>query len=93
MLYPGDRLVAYDAVLLLADVPVLFLPVVILPLQDQNRQPSHPIAPDGYILSASLFRLRLHDFLSLQKNPPRPAGMFARERPGRKDRKLLNLKT
>ncbi len=57
MLYPGDRLVAYDAVLLLADVPVLFLPVVILPLQDQNRQPRLSFAQDavdGFTVQADL---------------------------------------
>ncbi|MGY2896874.1 hypothetical protein [Deinococcus sp. UYEF24] len=57
MLYPGDRLVAYDAVLLLADVPVLFLPVVILPLQDQNRQPRLGFAQDavdGFTVQADL---------------------------------------
>ncbi len=46
-LYPGDRLVAYEATLLLADAPVLFLPVVVLPLQDQNRQPRLSIARDA----------------------------------------------
>ena len=46
-LYPGDRLVAYNATLLLADVPVLFLPVVVLPLQDQSRQPRLNIAQDA----------------------------------------------
>ncbi|WP_407540888.1 hypothetical protein Q0M94_05740 [Deinococcus radiomollis] len=57
LLYPGDRLVAYDAVLLLADVPVLFLPVVILPLQDQNRQPRLSFgqdAIDGFTAAADL---------------------------------------
>jgi hypothetical protein len=56
-LYPGDRLVAYDATLLLADVPVLFLPVVILPLQDQNRQPRLGFAQDavdGFTAQADL---------------------------------------
>ncbi len=57
MLYPGDRLVAYDATLLLADVPVLFLPVVVLPLQDQSRQPSLSFgvdAIDGFTAQATL---------------------------------------
>ena len=57
LLYPGDRLVAYDATLLLADAPVFFLPVVVLPLQDQDRQPSFSIgqsAPDGLTVQADL---------------------------------------
>ncbi|SMB90496.1 LPS-assembly protein LptD [Deinococcus hopiensis] len=39
IVYPGDRLVAYRAQLLLADVPVLYLPVIVLPLGDPERQP------------------------------------------------------
>ncbi|ULH14735.1 hypothetical protein MF271_12090 [Deinococcus sp. KNUC1210] len=56
-LYPGDRLVAYDATLLLADVPVLFLPVVVLPLQDPDRQPKFNFgqsAVDGFTVQADL---------------------------------------
>ncbi|WP_424950443.1 hypothetical protein [Deinococcus sp.] len=56
-LYPGDRLVAYSATLLLAGAPVLFLPVVVLPLQDQSRQPSLNIgqdAIDGFTVQAAL---------------------------------------
>ncbi|WP_425146010.1 hypothetical protein [Deinococcus sp.] len=47
LLYPGDRLVAYDATLLLADVPVLYLPVVVLPLQDPSRQPKLNFGQDA----------------------------------------------
>jgi len=57
LLYPGDRLVAYDATLLLADAPVLFLPVVVLPLQDQSRQPRLSVsqsASDGVSVEADL---------------------------------------
>ncbi len=39
LLYPGDRIVAYNAQLLLVDVPVLFIPVLVLPLNDSERQP------------------------------------------------------
>ncbi len=57
MLYPGDRLVAYRAQLLLADHPVLYLPVVVLPLNPQARQPRLSIgkdAIDGYVAGADL---------------------------------------
>ncbi|WP_146202842.1 LPS-assembly protein LptD [Deinococcus irradiatisoli] len=39
LLYPGDRLIGYQATLLLAGVPVLYLPVVALPLNEPSRQP------------------------------------------------------
>lgn len=57
LLYPGDRLVAYRAQLLLADVPVLFLPVLVLPLNDRERQPRLEVgrdAVDGYTVQADL---------------------------------------
>ncbi|GHG24497.1 hypothetical protein CBQ26_11310 [Deinococcus indicus] len=57
IVYPGDRLVAYRAQLLLADVPVLFLPVLVLPLNDRERQPRLEIgqdAVDGYTVQADL---------------------------------------
>ncbi|MFC5849065.1 hypothetical protein [Deinococcus petrolearius] len=57
LVYPGDRLVAYRAQLLLADVPVLYLPVVVLPLNDQARQPQLVVgsgAPDGVSVEADL---------------------------------------
>ncbi|MBB5233706.1 hypothetical protein [Deinococcus budaensis] len=57
ILYPGDRLVAYRAQLLLADYPVLYLPVVVLPLNDQERQPRLNIGtgePDGLTVEADL---------------------------------------
>lgn len=38
-IYPGDRLVAYDAIILLADEPVMYLPLVVLLLNDPDRQP------------------------------------------------------
>ena len=47
LLYPGDRLVAYEATLLLAGAPLLFLPVVVLPLQDQSRQPRFGFSQDA----------------------------------------------
>ncbi len=47
IVYPGDRLVAYRAQLLLADVPVLFLPVVVIPLNDPERQPRLLLGQDG----------------------------------------------
>ncbi|PYE54204.1 LPS-assembly protein LptD [Deinococcus yavapaiensis] len=38
-LYPGDRIVAYGATLLLADAPVAYLPALVLFLNDPDRQP------------------------------------------------------
>lgn len=57
IVYPGDRLVAYRAQLLLADVPVLFLPVIVIPLNDPERQPRVLIgqdSADGYTVEADL---------------------------------------
>ncbi|MFB9993476.1 hypothetical protein ACFFLM_16030 [Deinococcus oregonensis] len=57
IVYPGDRLVAYRAQLLLADFPVLYLPVLVLPLNDPERQPRLSIgqaARDGYTVEADL---------------------------------------
>ncbi|WP_019586370.1 hypothetical protein [Deinococcus apachensis] len=57
VVYPGDRLVAYRAQLLLADRPVLYLPVVVLPLGDPERQPRLVIGngqPDGRTVEADL---------------------------------------
>ncbi|MBZ9714148.1 hypothetical protein [Deinococcus multiflagellatus] len=57
IVYPGDRLVAYRAQVLLADVPVFFLPVLVLPLNDKDRQPRLEIgrdAVDGYTVQADL---------------------------------------
>ena len=57
LLYPGDRLIGYEATLLLAGAPVLYLPVVALPLNDQARQPRFSYtddATDGYTFKADL---------------------------------------
>lgn len=57
IVYPGDRLVAYNAQLLLADIPVLFLPVLVLPLNDRDRQPRLEVgrdAVDGLTVLADL---------------------------------------
>ncbi|WP_102128208.1 hypothetical protein [Deinococcus planocerae] len=57
IVYPGDRLVAYRAQFLLADFPVLYLPVVVLPLNDPERQPRLVVgngAPDGLTIEADL---------------------------------------
>ncbi|MBZ9751910.1 hypothetical protein K7W42_13700 [Deinococcus sp. HMF7604] len=57
IVYPGDRLVAYNAQVLLADIPVFFLPVLVLPLNDKERQPRLEIgrdATDGYTAEADL---------------------------------------
>ncbi|GGS07774.1 hypothetical protein GCM10008960_37700 [Deinococcus sedimenti] len=57
IVYPGDRLIAYNAQLLLADIPVLFLPVLVLPLNDKDRQPRLEVgrdAVDGLTVLADL---------------------------------------
>ncbi|WP_409013515.1 hypothetical protein [Deinococcus sp.] len=57
LMYPGDRLVAYQAQLLVADAPVLYLPVVVIPLNDADRQPRVLIgqaADDGLTIEADL---------------------------------------
>jgi len=51
IIYPGDRLVAYDAQILLADEPVFFLPVMVFWLGDKQHQPRLEIGRndlDGY---------------------------------------------
>ncbi|THF86204.1 hypothetical protein E7T09_13405 [Deinococcus sp. KSM4-11] len=57
LMYPGDRLVAYQAQLLIADAPVLYLPVVVIPLNDADRQPRLLVgqgADDGLTVEADL---------------------------------------
>ena len=56
-LYPGDRLVAYGATLLLADAPVMYLPVAVLLLGDKDRQPRFDVGydlTDGWTLRLDL---------------------------------------
>lgn len=38
-LYPGDRLVAFDVTVLIRATPVLYLPLMVLPLAQPDRQP------------------------------------------------------
>ncbi|WP_293909308.1 hypothetical protein [Deinococcus sp.] len=57
LLYPGDRLIGYQATLLLAGAPVLYLPVIALPLNEPSRQPrvSYSDDPiDGRTIKADL---------------------------------------
>ncbi|MFC6617029.1 hypothetical protein [Deinococcus radiophilus] len=57
ILYPGDRLVAYRVQLLLADHPVLYLPVIVLPLNEPARQPRLSLGQDerdGFTAAADL---------------------------------------
>lgn len=57
VVYPGDRLIAYRAQLLIADRPVLYLPVVVIPLNDQSRQPRLAYSngqPDGRTVELDL---------------------------------------
>jgi hypothetical protein len=57
-LYPGDRLIGRNVTVLIADEPVMFLPIVVLLLNDPSRQPrldfktNDPI--DGTIIEADL---------------------------------------
>ena len=44
-LYPGDRLVAFDVTVLVRDAPILFLPVLVVPLGPIERQPRFSISP------------------------------------------------
>ena len=56
-LYPGDRLVAYQVQVLVADHPVLYLPVIVLPLGPEDRQPRLAFGnydPDGLVVEADL---------------------------------------
>ncbi len=39
-LYPGDRLVAFDVVILIKDLPVFYLPLIVFPLGPKNRRPN-----------------------------------------------------
>jgi hypothetical protein len=39
MLYPGDRLVAYEVNLVIRDFPVLYFPILVVPLAALDRQP------------------------------------------------------
>jgi hypothetical protein len=39
LLYPGDRLVAYEVNLLIRDAPVLYFPILVVPLAALDRQP------------------------------------------------------
>ena len=57
IVYPGDRLVAYRAQVLIVDVPVLFLPVLVLPLNEKDRQPRFQVGSggaDGFTVLADL---------------------------------------
>jgi hypothetical protein len=59
-LYPGDRLIARNVTVLIADEPVMFLPIVVLFLGDTSRQPRFSFttgadgSTDGTQLSADL---------------------------------------
>ena len=59
-LYPGDRLIARNVTVLLADEPVMFLPIVVLFLGDTARQPRFNLttgangSTDGTQISADL---------------------------------------
>ncbi len=56
-LYPGDRLVAFGATLLLADAPVAYIPAIVLFLREKDRQPQLSIAQDvtdGFTVKATL---------------------------------------
>ncbi len=50
-LYPGDRLVAFDVTVLIRDAPVLFLPLLVVPLGPQERQPRFSISQGTGLVS------------------------------------------
>lgn len=57
ILYPGDRIIARKAQVMLGDIPVLYLPLLAVPLNEANRQPSLTIEnkePDGLTVAATL---------------------------------------
>ncbi|MFC6592352.1 hypothetical protein ACFP81_10335 [Deinococcus lacus] len=57
IVYPGDRLVAYRAQFLVADQPVLYLPVLVIPLGERSRQPRLALSQDerdGFTAEADL---------------------------------------
>ncbi len=43
LLYPGDRLVAYDVTVLIREAPALLLPVLVIPLGPSDKQPRFSI--------------------------------------------------
>ncbi len=58
-LYPGDRLIGRNVTVLIADEPVMFLPIVVLLLNDPSRQPrlalnTDSANPDGTTIEADL---------------------------------------
>jgi hypothetical protein len=57
-LYPGDRLIGRNVTVLIADEPVMFLPIVVLLLNDPSRQPRLDFKTndptDGTIIEADL---------------------------------------
>jgi hypothetical protein len=46
-LYPGDRLIGRNVTVLIADEPVMFLPIIVLLLNDPSRQPRLDIKQDS----------------------------------------------
>ena len=50
-LYPGDRLVAFDVTVLVREAPVLFLPLLVIPLGPQERQPRFSISQGTGLVS------------------------------------------
>jgi hypothetical protein len=57
-LYPGDRLIGRNVTVLIADEPVMFLPIVVLLLNDPSRQPrldfETDVPLDGTTIEADL---------------------------------------
>ena len=50
-LYPGDRLIAFDVTVLIRDAPILFLPLLVIPLGPQDRQPRFSISQGTGLVS------------------------------------------
>ncbi|MBS3966248.1 MAG: hypothetical protein KGZ60_03200 [Truepera sp.] len=54
LLYPGDRLIAYEVTVFIRDVPVLTLPLLLIPLGPVERQPRLSISQGTAIARAEI---------------------------------------
>lgn len=54
-LYPGDRLVAFDVVVLIRGLPVFYLPLIVFPLAPQDRRPNLVIKSGTATSRANVF--------------------------------------
>ena len=54
-LFPGDRLVAFDVYLRIRDLPILYLPLLVVPLGPPDRQPQLSITAGDELNRAEVF--------------------------------------